>query len=598
MPSDRTSSAEALSKERLRRARRLYLLSHDDNGMERDPDERAKLQAAERDLCAKDPIYWISNWGWLSDPHSSDDSLRVIPFLLWPRQREMLEWLEEGFRDGRDRHLNKARSIGASWGALHLILHHWLFDSGFLAKLGSRKEDFVDDQSLDSLFGKLRYIKSRQPPFLRPPEESVVDKSMMLVNNLASNEILGEATNKNFGRGGRRGVVLFDEFAHVDPDIQSLSWLSLETVARSRWDLSTPNGKGNRFHRNFITSDERDRFEIDWKANPARTQEWFDGLLIENGGSLTWDEREQEHACSFAGVSGYRIWKADMEKVVYDQHLLRERHPELLQTQPVVVGMDFGSGPSATVAVVLLIDRTTIREIPLKDGGRRVLPRIFLDAEIVRERTRAADIAREVLSALKPYGGRAAVVGDPAGIAADSDQESWEENLRSGGLPINCLPPFYNQDHAILETIADVQTLLDLGLLFINETCYEAVNALESWAWAVPRGMNLEMLSKDSIKPRKDHFSHTGDAIRYGVGFALRGVRYSRRGAVIDADALKAKALRDEPRPNFMPQKASAASRLSATLGAIEAMTGITSRRRISSRRPNEASRNRSDPPR
>ena len=113
---------------------------------------------------------------------------------------------------------------------------------------------------------------------------------------------------------------------------------------------------------------------------------------------------------------------------------------------------------------MLLIDRTTIREIPLKDGGRRVLPRIFLDAEVVRERTRAADIAREVLSALKPYGGRTAVVGDPAGIAADSDQESWEENLRSGGLPINCLPPFYNQDHAILETIADVQTLLDLGL--------------------------------------------------------------------------------------------------------------------------------------
>lgn len=576
-PSAPTASPSPLAAERLRRARRLYLFTHDEDGEERSGEKQAELKAAERQLCVGDPIYWISNWGWLSDPHSEDPNFRVIPFLLWPEQVEMIRWLQRGSIEGRDRTLNKARSIGASWGALHLILHRFLFDRGYLAKLGSRKEDFVDDGTLDSLFGKLRFVYARQPDFLRIDPSLFVDKRMLFINQANDNEILGEATNKNFGRGGRRTDVLFDEFAHVDPDIAALCWLSLETVARSRWAISTPNGKGNRFHRNWVTAEDQDKFKISWSANPARTQEWFEGLLIENGGTLSWDEREQEHACSFSGISGYRIWKVDREAIVYPENWIKEERPQLLDTQPVVVGMDFGSGPSLTTAVIILIDMSDQQVF----GGKSV-PMYYIDGEVVRERTTAFDVARAVLDRLQtvPYRGRLMVVGDPSGIAKDSDQESWEANINRGGLPLRCLDPWYNSEHGIQETLTDVQRLFEQGRLKINESCYEVLSTIESWAWNIPRGATLETVSRNSIQPRKDYFSHTGDGVRYGIGFAIRGVRL-RAGRAVAATEQLAKP----DQLNLMPQKPSHPSRLSATLGAIQAVTGVLGRRPIATRK-------------
>ena len=88
-----------------------------------------------------------------------------------------------------------------------------------------------------------------------------------------------------------------------------------------------------------------------WCTNPDRDQEWFDGLLIENSGPLTWDEREQEHGCSFAGVSGKRIWKARRSTSEFDDET--PGFAEVLEAHErgecaLVGGMDFGSGPSLT----------------------------------------------------------------------------------------------------------------------------------------------------------------------------------------------------------------------------------------------------------
>lgn len=569
------SKRDILAAERLRRARRLYLFQYTEAGVERSAEDQARLWAAEFQACKADPVYWVKNHGWMSDPHADDPALRVIPAALWPGQVDYIRFLEEGLTEGRDRHINKARSLGASWLALHLLVWHFLFDTGFLAKIGSRKEDLVDDGSLDSLFGKKRFILARQPQQFLPAPGSMVDKVMRLVNQQNGNELLGEATNASFGRGGRRGVVFFDEFAHVDPQIANSAWVSLETVARSRWSISTPNGKGNRFHVNWVRADPKDRLELGWQTNPYRTQEWFDGLLIENGGTMSWDERAQEHNCSFSGISGYRIWKSDREEVVYSEDWMVDKKLLVRDLQPVVVGMDFGSGPSATVAAIVLVDFSD------KDAQGR--PMLYIDNEVYAERQTAFDIGREVIEKLWPYHGRLAVVGDPAGVAKDSDQESWEINLRSAGLPMQCLGPWYNSEHGIQETIQDVQRLIDAKRIRIHERCAYIHETFESWAWDVPRGMTLELVSKAWIKPMKNLFSHAGDAVRYGVGFSLRGVRMVKGLGVVAAkeEFDRQAELRAMNKMPTIPARDPAPG----VLGQISAVTGVPLYRPMRSRK-------------
>ena len=476
------------------------------------------LAAAEREACAESVEYWIAGHGWLEDPHAAKSEERELPLILWPRQVELVRFLSSGIAAREDRILNKARKIGATWIALHVVLHRWLFERDFTAKLGSRKQESVDDFTRDSLFGKLRYIVDRQPRFLLPGPGRLEDSSRRLKNLENGSEIIGEATNRNFGRGGRRTVVVFDEFAHVDPAIQDAARRSLESVAASVWMISTPNGRGNRFHVEAQLASASQKLELDWRADPTKTEEWFEGLLRENGGSLTWDEREQERNCSFAGVTGLRVVRFERDRVLYTDQDLPEGAREHLWLSG---GMDFGSGPSLTVCLLALIDWPA-------DRGES--PTIWVDRELFFQREPVASIGADIVNATSLYGNGWALVGDPAGRNKESDQESWESNLRRAGVPLTCLDAEYNDPHLISETLGNIETLAAEGRLRIHERCTYLLECLEAWTWDVPAGIPLELVNRQQIKPRKDQWSHGGDALRYLVGAAVRMSRFAFMG--------------------------------------------------------------------
>lgn len=509
-------SRSKIDQEIVRRANRAQRLRYRQDGEKRTDEEYLQICSAEFAACKASFFYWIRNYGWLHDPHAGDPEYSIIPFMLWPKQKEIVKFLLSGLKRKRNRHLNKARSIGASWIALHICVHRFLTRKGFTAKLGSRKEEFVDNKTMDSLFGKLRFVLKRQPDFLKPDKRQYVDNFMLLQNGALESEISGEATNPGFGRGGRRELVLFDEFAHVEASVQSQAWTSLQTVQTSIFDISTPNGKGNQFHLNFSRAQPEDRMQADWRANPSKTQEWFDGLLFENGGDLNWDQRAQEHDCDFAGVGGSRVLRAAREKVSYSEDWLMNNYPEAREQWPLAVAGDVGSGPSLTSFSFMLFNWS------LGDG---VDPLVLVDSEVVRERQTAFDIARDVALNLREYRGSRSIFGDPASVGKDSSQESWESNLRSGGIPFSALPPWYNDRYAIKETLEDVQRLIDKGLFMVHERCYYVHECLESWEWNIPKGLTVDQVSKEHIEPKKNVFSHSGDSLRYGAGAIIRMLR-------------------------------------------------------------------------
>ena len=142
--------------EELRRARREVGLLHQDDGTPWPASEAIRRLAEERTRCRQDILHWLGHYAWIPLPKAAPGEHRRAPVLLWPRQKQLVLWIVESLRAGRDGVVNKAREVGATWMFLNVFLWHWLFDRGFLAKLFSRKEQYVDDRSLDSLFGMLR----------------------------------------------------------------------------------------------------------------------------------------------------------------------------------------------------------------------------------------------------------------------------------------------------------------------------------------------------------------------------------------------------------------------------------------------------------
>jgi hypothetical protein len=489
----------------LRRGQRLTRLANH-SGKPRPTAERAANFAAERSLCHADIHHWLDEWGWIQDPKAQDSAERVIPFRAWPRQVEYVDWLLDGAERGAPRVLNKSREVGATWVALMVLYWLWLTSDHFYAHLASRKEPAVDDLGPKSLFGKLAFIARTQPSFLRPAKFSLDKnrKKLHLENPANGSLITGEGLSHGFSRGDRVGVLLTDEWAHVPHHLQQQIRLGIESVARSWWAISTPNGRGDDFHSRWRLAAEADRFEIGWEDDPRKSRGWYDALLVSAGGQLTEDERAQEHGRSFVGVSGERVWRAARAAVTY-----RERPPHF-DHLPILGAMDFGSGPSLTVLALARIEWA--------EGS----PIIWLERVRTWQRWAAAEVGAEIVAMLPP-GTMAHIVGDPSGIAADSSQSSWEKGLRGAGVPFRCLPADYNTRTGIDDSLRDVQRQLDGGGLRIHaEDASLALDTIESWQYDIPEGMPLDLVNRKEISPRKDAWSHVGDALRYLVSCVLR----------------------------------------------------------------------------
>lgn len=196
-----------------------------------------------------------------------------LPFKLYDFQKDALRWIMRHIMEGRDGIVEKSRDMGVSWLVLDAFLHCWLFLPGFQAIVGSRKEDLVDNGTMESLFPKLEYTLDRLP-FAPEGFSAKRDRTRMrLTNPMNGNVISGESSNPNFGRGGRYRAGLFDEGAFWD-EIAS-AWASAGDSTRCRLMVTTPPEKPN-FAKALRFSGRTDVLTLHWKLHPRKDQAWYD----------------------------------------------------------------------------------------------------------------------------------------------------------------------------------------------------------------------------------------------------------------------------------------------------------------------------------
>lgn len=249
----------AVLAERAKRLARLRKMSD---------EEVAAIRAFYRDH----PVEFINDWGMTSDPRNVEIGLPVhVPFVMFPKQAEFVEWVYAHWRNREDGLTEKSRDMGVSWLCVAIAAHMWLFFDDMQIGFGSRKEEYVDEiGNLKALFPKIRLFIDMLPREFRPA--GFDGGKFMLINNPANGaSIIGEAGD-NIGRGARTGIYFKDESAFYERSEKIEAALS--QTSNCKIDVSTPNGSGNSFYRKRH-SGKIDVFTFHWKDDPRKDEAWY-----------------------------------------------------------------------------------------------------------------------------------------------------------------------------------------------------------------------------------------------------------------------------------------------------------------------------------
>ena len=221
------------------------------------------------------PADFINDFGCTFDPRNAEIGLpSTIPFLLFPRQREYVDWIQARWLAREDGLTEKSRDMGVSWLCVAIAVWMWLFYPGTVIGFGSRKEEYVDKiGDPKTLFWKVRQFVELLPKEFRPKgwDASKHAPHMRILNPENGSSIIGEAGD-NIGRGNRTSIYFKDESAfyeHADAIDAALSQTS-----NCKIDVSTPNGNGNAFYRKRH-SGKILVFAFHWTQDPRKDEAWY-----------------------------------------------------------------------------------------------------------------------------------------------------------------------------------------------------------------------------------------------------------------------------------------------------------------------------------
>ena len=253
------------------------------------------------------PWQFIDDWGCTFDPRLIRRGLpAVVPFVLFPKQREWCQWVVERWLTQDHGLSDKSRDMGVTWLAVALSCTLCMFYEGMAIGFGSRKEEYVDKLgSPKSIFWKGREFIKLVPPEFRPGWSPSDAPHMRLSFPHTQSVITGEAGD-NIGRGDRAAIYFTDEEAFLERP--QLIEAALSQTTDCRISISTPHGMNNPFaEKRHSWSPER-IFTMHWRDDPRKGEEWYAKQVRDLDPVTLAQEVDLDYAASVFGVIIPRAW--------------------------------------------------------------------------------------------------------------------------------------------------------------------------------------------------------------------------------------------------------------------------------------------------
>jgi hypothetical protein len=208
---------------------------------------------------------------WTADPRRPP-GFRNWPFIPRPKQIDAINALKYAIDKGEDLVINKSRDEGGTEIITKFFALYFLFvpDSQFL--IGSRKEEYVDKTGdFKTLFAKIDHVIKFLPNWLRLSLDGSLQRNHLHIGNLDLNTAIdGEATNENFGAGGRTTAVFLDEFGRVEKSMAESIKDSVNDVTNCVIYCSTHWFGSNHPFNKVVKSKYIKKVVLPWYSNPEK----------------------------------------------------------------------------------------------------------------------------------------------------------------------------------------------------------------------------------------------------------------------------------------------------------------------------------------
>ena len=240
------------------------------NAIRKNPEILGPLRTFYKD----NPGQFITDWGCTSDPRNVERGLpAVLPFLLFPRQQEWVDWMMERWKNREFAIAEKSRDMGLSWLSVAFACTLCLFYDGIAIGFGSRKEEYVDKRGdPKSIIEKARQFMMLIPEEFKPGWDDRKHAPHMRVNFPHTNAIICGEAGDGIGRGDRKSIYFVDEAAFLPrPELVEAS---LSNTTNCRIDISTPHGNNNPFARKRH-SGKHPVFTFHWREDPRKDEAWY-----------------------------------------------------------------------------------------------------------------------------------------------------------------------------------------------------------------------------------------------------------------------------------------------------------------------------------
>ncbi len=259
------------------------------------------------------PLDFVEDWGITYDPRNAHNDLpTLLPFKMFPRQREFVLWLVEHIANQSDGLCEKTRDMGATWLCVAVSVWLWLYYDESAIGWGSMSKMDVDNLGdPSSIFEKIRMYILHLPWFLKPVGLKASEHltSMRCINPQNGSTITGDV-GLNIGRGGRTTVYFKDESAHYEKAEKIEASLGDNTNVQI--DISSVNGEGNVFHKRRMALSDDDVFILDWRHHPNKSQEWYDTRRTKYAAMglehVFAQEVDRDYAAAIQGVCIPSLW--------------------------------------------------------------------------------------------------------------------------------------------------------------------------------------------------------------------------------------------------------------------------------------------------
>ena len=242
-----------------------------------------QLIIEEYKKCAADPVYFMKKYCYIQHPVKGK-----MLFNLYPFQEKALLDIDQH----RYEIVLKSRQLGISTLVAGFALWKMTFveDYNVLVIATSR-------EVAKNLVTKVRVMYDYLPSWLKNQTEEDNKLSLRFKNG---SQIKASSASGTAGRSEALSLLVFDEAAFIDriDEIWTAAQQTLATGGRCI-ALSTPNGTGNWFHKQWVAGEEGggefNTLRLHWTVHPDRDQEWRD----EQDSLLGSKMAAQECDCSF-----------------------------------------------------------------------------------------------------------------------------------------------------------------------------------------------------------------------------------------------------------------------------------------------------------